>query len=67
MTAVRDLAAELKLTVPSVAYFCRSRGISTCRRLPEGATGGQMLAFVLDADADTIRQHYADRLAPRSG
>ena len=65
--AIRDLAGELRLTVPSVTYHCRSRGIETCRRLPEGARGGQMLAFVTDADADAIRLHYADRLSDRSG
>ena len=67
MTAVRDLAAELKLTNVSVRQHCRTHGIETCRRLPDGARGGQMIAFVTDADADRIRARYADRLADRSG
>ena len=67
MTAVRDLASELRLTVPSVTYHCRSRGIEYVRRLPEGATGGQCIAFVSDEDAGRIRDHYRDRLADRSG
>ena len=66
MTSVRDLAAELKLTNVSVRVHCRTRGIATCRRLPEGARGGQMIAFVTAKDAKRIREHYRDRLAGRS-
>ena len=67
MTAVRDLAAELKLTNVSVRHHCRRAGIDTHRRLPDGARGGQCIAFVTDEDAQRIRAHYADRLADRSG
>ena len=67
MTEIRALAVELRLTVPSVTHHCRSRGIETVRRLPEGATGGQMVAHVVDKDADRIRDHYADRLLSRTG
>ena len=67
MTPVRDLADELRLSNVSVRYHCRTRGIETFRRLPEGADRGQCIAFVSDDDADRIRQHYADRLADRSG
>lgn len=67
MTAIRDLARELRLTNVSLRTHCRRVGIETCRRLPEGADGGQCIAFVVDPDADRIRQHYADRLADRSG
>ncbi len=63
MTAIRDLARELRLTIPSVTYHCRMRGIEYVRRLPEGATGGQCIAFVTDDDACAIRAHYAHRLA----
>ena len=63
MTPVRDLAAKLKLTNVSIREHCRTRGIATCRRLPEGARGGQMIAFVSDDDAEHIREHYRDRLA----
>ena len=67
MTAIRDLARELRLSVPSVTYHCRTREIGYVRRLPEGATGGQCIAFVADDDAGAIRKHYADRLASRDG
>ena len=67
MTEIRALAVELRLTVPSVTYHCRSRGIETHRRLPEGATGGQMVAHVADRDARRIRAHYRDRLMTRTG
>ena len=67
MTPVRELAGELRLSDVSIRYHCRTRGIETFRRLPEGANGGQMLAFVTDAAATRIREHYADRLADRSG
>ena len=67
MTPVRDLADELRLSNVSVRYHCRTRGIETLRRLPDGARGGQMIAFVSDDDAERIREHYRDRLADRSG
>ena len=51
MTAVRDLADELKLTNVSVRHHCRRGGIDTHRRLPDGARGGQCIAFVTDEDA----------------
>ena len=67
MTSIRDLAAELLLTRVSVREFCRSRGITMYRRLPEGARGGQCEAHVDDFDADAIRAHYAHRLESRRG
>ena len=67
MTACRDLARELLLTDVSVRTHCRRVGIETCRRLPEGVLSGHLLAFVSDADADLIREHYRDRLADRAG
>ena len=67
MTAIRDLARELRLSVPSVTYHCRMRGIEYVRRLPEGADGGQCIAFVVDSDAQAIRQHYQHRIASRDG
>ena len=66
MTPIRDLTRELKLTGVSVREHCRTRGIAMHRRLPEGARGGQMIAFVTDKDAKRIREHYRDRLASRS-
>ena len=42
MTPVRDLADELRLSNVSIRYHCRTRGIETFRRLPDGARGGQM-------------------------
>ena len=62
MKQIRDLARELKLTDVSVRTHCRTRDIDTVRRLPRGASGGQMTAHVSDEDADRIRAHYADRL-----
>lgn len=67
MTAIRDLADELRLTNVSVRMHCRTRGIETCRRLPDGASGGQCIAFVSDEDAQHIRTHYAHRIAGRDG
>ena len=67
MTTVKALATELKLTTVSVATHCRSRGIQTFRRLPDGANSGQMQAHVKNDDARQVRRHYADRLADRSG
>ena len=67
MTEIRALACELRLTVPSVTYQCRRQGIETHRRLPKGATGGQMVAHVADRDARRIRDHYRDRLMTRTG
>ena len=67
MTAVRDLAYELKLTSVSVRMHCRTHGIETCRRLPDGARGGQCIAFVSDEDAQRVRAHYAHRIAGRDG
>ena len=52
MTPIRDLARELKLTGVSVREHCRTRGIAMHRRLPEGARGGQMIAFVTDKDCE---------------
>ena len=62
MTTVKALAAELKLHVVSLAAHCRTHGITTVRRLPAGARGGQMLAHVNDSDARRIRKHYRDRI-----
>ena len=62
MTRVRDLAGELRLHRVSVREFCRSREIPMHRRLPKGASGGQMESFVSTRDAKRIRAHYADRL-----
>ena len=67
MISVKALAVECKLHVVSLAAHCRAHGITTFRRLPVGARGGQMLAHVKDSDARRIRKHYADRLADRSG
>lgn len=67
MTAIKTLAAELLLTTVSVAYHCRRNGIETVRRLPAGSASGQLCAHVADADAERIREHYADRLASRDG
>ena len=67
MTEIRALAVELRLTVPSVTYQCRRQGIEMHRRLPKGATGGQMVAHVADRDARRIRAHYMDRVASRTG
>ena len=67
MTPLRKLAFELKLTTVSVATHCRSRGITTHRRLPAGARGGQLVAHVTDSDARQIRRHYRDRLASLRG
>ena len=67
MTEVRALAAELRLTVPSITYQCRRQGIETHRRLPKGAGGGQCVSFVADRDAKRIRDHYRDRLMTRTG
>ena len=67
MTAVRDLARDLLLTNVSVRTHCRRVGIETCRRLPDGASGGQTIAYVTDDDAVNIRKHYQHRLADRSG
>ena len=67
MTAIRDLATELLLTTVSVSTHCRRSGMTTLRRLPEGATGGQCVAHVTDADAGLIREYYAHRLADRAG
>ena len=67
MTRVRDLAQELRLHRVSVREFCRSWDIPMHRRLPEGASGGQMESFVSNRDARRIREHYRDRLADRSG
>ena len=67
MTAIKTLAAELLLTMVSVAYHCRRNGIETVRRLPENAVGGQMCAHVRDEDAAAIRQHYRDRVRSREG
>ena len=63
MVSVRDLARELKMHKVSLSEHCRTRGIPTVRRLPDGATGGQMQAHVTESDATRIRAHYADRLA----
>ena len=62
MISVKALAADLKLHVVSLSAHCRTHGITTYRRLPAGARGGQMLAHVKDSDARRIRNHYADRL-----
>ena len=67
MTEVRGLAAELLLTDVSVRTHCRRVGIDTHRRLPEGQRTGPLRAYVADDAADTIRLHYADRLADRTG
>ena len=67
MTACRDLARDLLLTNVTVRTHCRRVGIETCRRLPEGSYSGQMVAHVSDDDAARIREHYADRLADRTG
>ena len=67
MTPLRKLAIELKLTTVSVAAHCRSRGIQTFRRLPDGANSGQMQAHLKNDDARQVRRHYSDRLADRSG
>ena len=67
MTACRDLARELLLTDVSVRHYCQRAGIGTQRRLPEGASGGQCVAFVSDSDAEKIREHYSHRLADRTG
>ena len=45
MTAVRDLARELRLHRVSVVEHCRNNDIATYRRLPAGATGGQLRAL----------------------
>ena len=66
MTAIRDLARELRLHRVSIVEHCRTRGIPTYRRLPEGADGGQLIAHVEEADAQRIRVHYRDRIASRS-
>ena len=50
----------------SIAEHCRTRGIPTYRRLPEGADGGQLIAHVTEADANRIRAHYTARLASLS-
>lgn len=62
MTAIRDLAKELRLHRVSVREHCKTRGIVLHRRLPKGAAGGQTEAHVTTADARRIRQHYAYRL-----
>ena len=62
MTSVKALAAELKLHVVSLASHCRTHDITTVRRLPAGARGGQMLAHLTDKDARAVRLHYVDRL-----
>ena len=62
MTAIRNLAKELRLHRVSVREFCRSRDIPMQRRLPKGARGGQLEAHVTEQDAQRIREHYADRL-----
>ena len=67
MIAVRELAAELKLTEVSVRQHCRTRGIETFCRLPEGQRGGQMRAFVDDDGAAALREYYADRVRSREG
>lgn len=67
MTAIKDLATELRLHRVSIAEYCRNHGIETFRRLPAGASGGQMAAHVGDDDADRIRAHYAARLAGLNG
>ncbi len=67
MTAIRDLARELRLTNVSLRTHCRRVGIETCRRLPEGADGGQCIAHVADDDAQAIRAHYQHRIASRDG
>ena len=67
MTALRDLATELRLHRVSIAEHCRNRGIATCRRLPAGAVGGQLIAHVDAQAAAAIRQYYADRLADLGG
>lgn len=67
MTAIRDLARELMLTKVSVSTHCQTRGIDTYRRLPDGARGGQMIAFVSDESAARIRENYAERLADLDG
>ncbi len=64
MIAVRELAAELRLTEVSIRQRCRTSGIETYQRLPEGQRGGQMRAFVDDDGARALRDHYADRLEP---
>ncbi|MCY4658615.1 MAG: hypothetical protein OXF93_02200 [Acidobacteria bacterium] len=68
MVAIRDLARELKFTsTGSVRTWCDRQGIERVRRLPEGATYGQTVAFVTDADAERIRQRFAHRVASRDG
>ena len=67
MTRVRDLAVELRLHRVSVREFCRSRDIPMHRRLPDGASGGQMESFVSTRDARRIRENYRDRLSDRRG
>ena len=67
MIAVKDLARELRLHRVSIAEHCRNRGIETFRRLPEGATGGQLIAHLSDEDAGRIRENYRDRVAKRRG
>ena len=67
MTALRDLAAELKMHRVSIAEHCRKRGIATCRRLPADVDGGQLVAHVSEQDAARIRAFYSDRLADVSG
>lgn len=67
MIAVQDLADELLLTNVSIRHHCRRQSIDTQRRLPEGQLTGHMRAFVVDEDAARIRDHYAARLADRTG
>ena len=55
------------LTKVSVSTHCQTRGIDTYRRLPDGARGGQMIAFVSDESAARIRENYAERLADLDG
>ena len=62
MISIKALAADLKLHVVSLAAHCRTHGITTFRRLPAGARGGQMQAHLKDSDARAVRAHYADRL-----
>ena len=63
MIPIRALAAELRLHRVSIAEHCRNHGVPTVRRLPDGASGGQLIAHVTETDAEKIRAHYSDRLA----
>ena len=63
MVALRELAHELHLTLQSMRYHAKTRGLSIHMRLPRGCRSGQMIGHVTDDDADRVRQHYSDRLA----